>query len=140
MTQYQVKEVLKQNKLSVTTARVKILELFLQKEVALTHADIEKGFGKEFDRVTIYRTLQSFVEAGLIHTIPSAKDSITYGLCINNCSHGHHHDNHVHFVCNVCHNTLCIADVLIPKVTLPENFVMKDAQMIVQGVCGNCAN
>jgi Fur family ferric uptake transcriptional regulator len=28
--------------------------------------------GEHFDRVTVYRTLQTFVEKGIIHTIPTA--------------------------------------------------------------------
>ncbi len=37
---------------------------------ALAHADIEKKTGESFDRVTVYRTLQSFVEKGIVHLIP----------------------------------------------------------------------
>jgi Fur family ferric uptake transcriptional regulator len=33
---------------------------------------IEKEVGDKYDRVTIYRTLQTFEEKGIIHTIPTA--------------------------------------------------------------------
>ena len=36
-----VKDILKQNRLSITGSRQKILELFLSKNGALSHADIE---------------------------------------------------------------------------------------------------
>ncbi len=97
-----VNEILKKNELSVTEGRKKILELFLSSDGALAHADIEKRTGENFDRVTVYRTLQTFVDKGIIHHIPTRDNSILYALCKDNCEAGHHHDNHVHFVCDVC--------------------------------------
>jgi Fur family ferric uptake transcriptional regulator len=94
-------DILKKNQLSVTEGRKKILELFLNSPGALAHADIEKNTDASFDRVTVYRTLQTFVEKGIIHNIPTTDNSILYALCKDNCEAGHHHDNHVHFICIV---------------------------------------
>ena len=115
----QINDILRKNQLSVTDSRKTILELFLHSSGALAHADIEKRSGEKFDRVTVYRTLQSFMEKGIIHTIPTADNSIRYALCKDDCSEGHHHDNHVHFVCNVCATTTCLESVTVPEVTLP---------------------
>ena len=59
-----IDEILKHNQLSVTGSRKKILELFLSSAGALAHSDIEKKTGEKFDRVTIYRTLNTFLEKG----------------------------------------------------------------------------
>ena len=80
-----VSQILKRNQLSVTGSRKKILGLFLENEGALAHADIEKKAGEKFDRVTLYRTLQVFVEKGILHSIPSADNSIRYALCKEDC-------------------------------------------------------
>ncbi|MEP6700063.1 MAG: transcriptional repressor, partial [Bacteroidota bacterium] len=61
-----VELLLKRNALSITDSRKKILQLFLEKAGALAHGDIEKKAGEKFDRVTIYRTLQTFVDKGII--------------------------------------------------------------------------
>jgi Fur family ferric uptake transcriptional regulator len=79
-------EILKRHQLSVTDSRKKILELFQVTNGALAHADIEKKTGEMFDRVTIYRTLQTFVDKGIIHTIPTADNSVLYALCKDDCS------------------------------------------------------
>ena len=50
-------DILKQSGLSVTESRKKILDLFLESDGALAHADIEKNTASAFDRVTVYRTL-----------------------------------------------------------------------------------
>jgi len=130
--------ILKRNKLSATESRQKILSLFLKSKGALAHSDIEKKTGESFDRVTVYRTLQSFTEKGLIHLIPTTDNSIKYALCKDDCAEGHHHDNHVHFICDECSKTICLDDVTIPAVKLPKGFTPNHAEMVVTGVCGEC--
>lgn len=133
-----VNEILKKNQLSVTGSRQSILELFLESDDALAHADIEKKTGEKYDRVTVYRTLQSFMEKGIVHTIPTPDNSIRYALCKDDCTAGHHHDNHVHFICNICHRTTCLDAVTVPEVKLPKGFRPSERQMIVSGVCEQC--
>ena len=134
----QIQQLLKRNQLSITDSRSKILELFLQQNGALAHADIEKKSGASFDRVTIYRTLQTFVEKGIIHTIPTADNSILYALCKDECTEGHHHDHHVHFVCSKCSNTLCLEDITVPDVKLPSGYQATQVEVVVNGVCKEC--
>ncbi len=133
-----VLDILKKNQLSVTEGRKKILELFLNSEGALAHADIEKNTGEIFDRVTVYRTLQTFVDKGIIHHIPTPDNSILYALCKDDCEAGHHHDNHVHFVCEKCNKTICLEEVTVPKVKLPKGFKPKHSEMVVNGICDDC--
>ena len=119
-------------------SRKKILEFFVNANGALAHGDIEKLSGDQFDRVTIYRTLQTFVEKGVIHTIPTADNSIRYALCKDECAEGHHHDNHIHFVCDNCGKTFCLDHVTVPAVKLPEGFKSTQTNVLVSGVCKNC--
>ncbi len=135
-----VGEILKRNSLSVTGSRKKILLLFLEETGALAHGDIERKAGEKFDRVTIYRTLQSFVEKGIIHTIPTADNSIRYALCKDDCTEGHHHDHHIHFVCNLCHNTYCLDDVVTPDIKLPRGYSAQQVEVVVEGTCRNCSH
>ena len=132
------KEILKKNNMSVTDSRLQILDLFYQTEEALAHADIEKQTSDKIDRVTIYRTLQTFEEKGIVHTIPTADNSVKYALCKEHCEEGHHHDNHVHFVCENCNKTTCLDDVLVPEVKLPSGFVPHQSNMVVNGLCKEC--
>jgi Fur family ferric uptake transcriptional regulator len=133
-----VLEILKKNQLSITEGRKKILELFLKSNGALAHADIEKNTGESFDRVTVYRTLQTFVDKGIIHHIPTTDNSILYALCKDNCEEGHHHDNHVHFICDTCGKTICLEEVTVPLVKLPKGFSPRQSEMVVKGICGDC--
>ncbi|RYY83762.1 MAG: transcriptional repressor, partial [Chitinophagaceae bacterium] len=93
-TEARMAEILKRKNLSVTDSRKKILSIFLAHPDALAHGDIETHAGERFDRVTVYRTLQTFVDKGILHTIPTADNSVLYALC-KDCEEGHHHDDHV---------------------------------------------
>jgi Fur family transcriptional regulator, ferric uptake regulator len=131
--------ILKKNQLSVTGSRKKILELFIGSEGALAHADIERKAGLKFDRVTVYRTLQTFVDKGIIHSIPTQDNSVKYALC-KECGDGHHYDNHIHFVCSNCEKTVCLDNISVPQVQLPQEFAPTFSQMIVTGICKECKN
>lgn len=130
-------DILRRKQLSVTDSRRKILSLFLTSGDALAHGDIEKKAGEKFDRVTVYRTLQTFVEKGIIHTIPTPDNSIRYALC-KECEEGHHHDDHVHFVCSNCEKTICLDDVVSPKIELPDGYVAENVQVVINGICKDC--
>ena len=131
-------DILKKNGLSVTDSRKKILDLFLTSNGALAHADIERNTANAFDRVTVYRTLQTFTDKGIIHQIPTTDNNVLYALCKQNCEEGHHHDNHVHFICQQCNTTNCLEHVTVPEVKLPNGFEATQSAMLVWGICKNC--
>ena len=137
-TEMAIASTLKKNDLSVTESRKKILQLFLEEKGALSHGDIERKAGEKFDRVTVYRTLQSFVEKGIIHTIPTTDNSVRYALCKDQCSAGHHHDHHIHFICNTCHKTYCLDDVVTPDIKMPKGYQATHVEVVVEGVCKDC--
>ena len=135
----QVIDTLKKNQLSITDSRKTILQLFMESDGALAHMDIENNTGEEFDRVTIYRTLQTFVDKGIIHTIPSADNAIRYALCKDACSERHHHDNHIHFTCDHCSTTYCLDHVEVPALLWPGGFMASRTDMVVSGCCNRCS-
>ena len=132
-----VSGLLRRNNLSITETRKKILSLFLATPDALAHGDIERKAGEKIDRVTVYRTLQTFVEKGILHTIPTEDNAVLYALC-KDCAEGHHHDDHVHFVCTNCNTTTCLDDVVSPSFDLPAGYVAESVNVIIKGICKNC--
>lgn len=134
-----VAELLKRKRLSITDSRKQILQFFMQQQGALSHSDIEKKMGAAFDRVTIYRTLQTFLENGILHAIPSADNAVRYALCNDACAPGHHHHQHIHFFCHQCRHTFCLDDSVTPAVPLPRGYQAKEVDVLVKGVCKNCS-
>lgn len=133
-----IDNILRKNRLSITGSRKKILRLFLSQKGALAHGDIEHSTSEKFDRVTVYRTLQTFVEKGIIHTIPTADNSVRYALCKDECTEGHHDDHHVHFICDKCGNTFCLDEIVTPEINLPKGYQAGHVEVVVEGVCKNC--
>ncbi|MBX2968910.1 MAG: transcriptional repressor [Cyclobacteriaceae bacterium] len=130
-------QLLKEFKLRSTPSRKAILNFFLKKNYALAHADIEKGIASHFDRVTVYRTLKTFLDKGLIHKVLDDEGALKYALCTEACTiTGHHHD-HVHFKCVRCGQTNCL-NVEVPQIKLPKGYQAGEINLLIQGVCSNC--
>ena len=132
------RQILRESNLRLTTSRSSILALFLNSAHALSYADIEKEVGSTFDRVTIYRTIKSFLEKGIVHKILDDTGAPTYGLCSEYCSQAQHQHDHVHFKCNLCGQTICLDEIDIPEVALPNGYKPREVNLLIQGVCSDC--
>jgi len=131
------RDILKSHNLRVTDCRLDVIQFFLDSKGALSLGDLEGAY-KNYDRVTLYRTLNSFLESGILHKIPNESGTATYGLCHDTCSPEQHTHNHIHFKCNTCGQIECLDDKEVPKVTVPEGYTMERVNLIVDGVCAQC--
>jgi Fur family ferric uptake transcriptional regulator len=121
-----------------TPVRRAVLAALSGKGFALTGAEIEQEIGGEVDRITLYRTLKSFEQQGLIHRVIDDTDVLRYAACSIECSAGAHFDNHVHFKCSTCQHTYCLSQVAIPVVQLPGGFQAERRDFLLSGVCQLC--
>ncbi len=124
-------------KLRSTPNRQEILHLFLEKNYALSHSDIEKEIENDLDRVTVYRTLKTFLDKGLIHKVLDDEGSLKYALCKEACSTAEHHHDHVHFKCIKCGQTNCL-NIDVPAVRLPKGYRASEVNLLMQGICDRC--
>lgn len=120
-----------------TKTRKAILNIFLDADFALSHADIENKMTCDCDRVTIYRTLDTFLEKGLIHKVADGSGIIRYALG-NNYTPQPHDDNHVHFKCVKCNRVYCLPSVDVPALELPPGYDLYSFSIIAEGICENC--
>lgn len=130
---------LKNFRLRSTPSRQEILHLFLKTRHALSHGDIEKEIDASLDRVTVYRTLKTFLDKGLIHKVLDDEGSLKYALCNDTCTLGGHHHDHIHFKCIRCGQTNCL-NIEIPTVKLPKGYNSVEINLLVQGVCDRCTD
>ena len=131
------KSILKSYNLRVTDCRLDVVQFFLNNKKALSQGDLESQF-KQYDRVTLYRTLNSFLDSGLLHKIPNATGVATYGLCSETCSPEDHNHSHIHFKCNSCGQIECLNDKAIPAVSAPQGYKIETVNMIIDGTCVKC--
>jgi Fur family ferric uptake transcriptional regulator len=130
---------LKEYDLRSTSSRRDILHLFFSEPFALSQSFFEENLKHQYDRVTIYRTLKSFLEAGFIHKVLDDTGGIKYGLCSETCNTDQHHDQHVHFKCRECGKTSCLDDISVPSFVLPNDYKLEEINILVTGVCGQCS-
>jgi Fur family ferric uptake transcriptional regulator len=119
-----------------TAMRELVLKILSEQTSAVSLADIENMFNKA-DKTTLYRTLKTFEENKLIHSIDDGTGAVKYALCKESCQ-CHPEDLHVHFFCIKCQHTFCLSDIPIPSINLPVNFSIENINMVVKGVCSNC--
>jgi Fur family ferric uptake transcriptional regulator len=132
-------KLLKNHQLRSTPNRQTILRLFLETDYALSHADIESEIDDNLDRVTVYRTLKTFLNKGLIHKVLDDEGSMKYALCNDHCSFQEHHHDHVHFKCTKCGQTNCL-EVEVPSIKLPKEYKIDEINLLIQGICDQCSN
>src|SRR5690606_12566039 len=68
-----------------TAMRLLVLDYLLNQTAAVSLNDLETNFERS-DRVTLYRTLKTFEENGLVHKVEDGTASLKYALCPDTCS------------------------------------------------------
>lgn len=128
---------LSDKKIQPTAMRLLTLEFLLEQRAAVSLSDIEAHFFRA-DRVTLYRTLKTFEQKGLIHSIQE-QNTTKYAFCDEHCEAGIHHDEHLHFYCIQCRETICLNKVDTSTITLPKGFSAQQWFFSAKGICDRCA-
>lgn len=121
----------------ITPMRQLVLEYFLENNGAFGLLELENAFPKS-DRITMYRTLKTFEEKGIVHSINNAAGEVKYALCKEHCTPVSHIDQHPHFQCELCEQVTCMDNLTIPKMQLPIGYTQKERTMMIKGVCPDC--
>lgn len=135
---HSAQELLKSRQLRQTLIRTKVLDVFLNRPDAIAQHDLEEILGP-VDRITLYRTLRTFEESGIIHRALDGTGKMKFALCQSGCSHTEHLDEHAHLYCERCHRTLCLEDIKTPQVQGASGFQVKASYLALQGLCPECA-
>lgn len=133
-----IAQTLSKHGLRQTPVRKAVLQVLSEATYALSGGEIEQLLPPDTDRITLYRTLKSFEESGLIHRVIDASDIIRFAACSIECSAQAHFDNHVHFKCTACQHIFCLNQVAIPAVTLPAKFEAQTRDYLLSGTCREC--
>lgn len=128
---------LQQKNIRPTAMRLLVYEFLEKQMVAASLTDIETTFEKS-ERTTLYRTLKTFEENGIVHKIDDGSGISKFALCEEQCNCELETDLHLHFHCNNCNETQCLTEQKIPHINLPPGFKAIDANLVVKGICNKC--
>ncbi len=120
-----------------TAMRQLVLEVLLEHKTAISLPELEQKFERA-DKSTLYRTLKTFQEKELIHSVEDGTGSLRYALCDEFCA-CEPEDLHIHFLCSKCNKTYCLNEIPIPIPNLPKGFKFESANFVIKGLCENCS-
>lgn len=131
-------QLLRQKNIRITALRVGVLYVLIQSLKARTSADLEtmlSSYSKRLrpDRVSLYRTLTTLTEAGLIRKFIDSRGSCSYFCELSTSGTGQ-----VHFKCSQC-------ETIVPLPTLPESYLntvrqyqINSIHLLAEGTCNDC--
>jgi len=133
----QAQRMLRAAKLYCTKCRVAILGVLLGANRPLRQDEIAVRLGrKRPNKVTIYRTLESFCAVGMVHKAFVQDRTVHFELA-NRCRAIRCHP---HFTCKNCGITRCLVGLKVPMVKgLKKGFVIHRQQVRLEGLCPACA-
>ncbi len=129
-------EFLSSAKLRRTSARMAVLTALLKTDRPLTREQISDMTGSHApNKVTIYRTLESFVDADIVHKA-FLQDRTWHFELAHNCSK---HQCHPHFSCTGCGQTHCMTDVAMPMAKAKNGYIVHHQRVQLEGLCPRCS-
>lgn len=116
-----IETLITKNNIKLTTARLKILELFEKSSKPISYEDIKLDL--PMDKATFYRNILKFESEGIVNSF-EANDRKRYFELKKN--------PHAHFVCIHCNTIECIDNI---KLNLGN---YKVSNIIINGSCPQC--
>ena len=128
-------ETLKQFNLRKTKIRVAVLDSLSQSAVAKSYSTLQNAL-HDFDRTTLYRTLLTLTEHGLIHKAYEENVESFYARCFG-CSVSEHSHEHLHLKCSSCGGVECIEISDQLKSSLSQ-LPFQEINISAKGACSEC--
>ena len=138
MTVTGIKKILKTKNLRATELRVALLEIISNLGRAVSHQEIQNSLIK-FDRITLYRTLNTFIERGILHKIILEDNKNFYALCNLEFTTDKHQHQHIHFQCNQCKEVSCLESKEPIELGI-SNHLVDEIEITATGICQDCYN
>ena len=133
----QLVSALKQHRLSLTKPRLLVFDA-LSGQDPKTIQQIASLCGDGADRATIYRVIALFEKIGVIHRV---QIGWKHKYELSDSFHAHHH----HLTCINCGRVSTLPEDTkleerLTSLTGAQNFIMRNHQLEIQGVCNDCTN
>ena len=122
------------------TAHRKLVLKILAKSIKANSAQeilVKVRKKNEFDKVTLYRILDIFVQNRIVRRITSVTGSMYYEILCQT-----HHPVHPHFECRECGDIECLDKVNVEKIkkdiALSKRFKKESIDLKIEGLCSTC--
>ncbi len=128
--------ILRSANLRRTGPRIAVLNVLLRARGPQTACQIAAKLPSPApDKVTIYRTLETFVNAGIVHKAFMQKKNWHFELS-HNCTEK---QCHPHFTCTSCGAVHCLTKISLPMAKSPyKGFIISRQRTQLEGLCPKC--
>ncbi len=135
-TKHKVQQMLKSARLRRTKPRSDILTALLETHQPLTREQIAERIGAGApNKVTIYRALETFVAADIVHKA-FVQDRTWYFELSHHCTAD---QCHPHFSCTSCGQTDCLPELSIPMTADSNGYLIQHQRVQLEGLCPKCS-
>jgi Fur family ferric uptake transcriptional regulator len=118
------KEILKNNSLKQTKARVDILDILIDATTPLSFEDIKPMLSVSMDKATFYRNVSLLEDSAVVNKF-EADDKRWYFELKTSL--------HSHFICSNCNSIECLHDT---NLSMPKGYRVDN--IIIKGLCPKC--
>ncbi len=143
MTRTAIMDILKTRSVKISRARVDIMYSLLKKGTKLTSLpEIYNNYGTQFNRITIYRTLITLCDTGLIYKILDTNNRPFYAVVKwlsaqsdqiqSSCK------EYCHFQCESCKSVFCFP-CNFQDIKLPDGLIKTGVNLFFTGYCPKCS-
>jgi Fe2+ or Zn2+ uptake regulation protein len=120
-----------------TEVRQRVLSSLLAAGSSLSHRELTDLL-VGLDRVTIFRSIKLLKRAGLVHGVQGIDGTLRY--VVNPREKRGCPGGHPHFFCVACGTMTCLADQVLPHVSVPLGAEVGGKQLLIYGRCPACAS
>ena len=130
------KNLLQSRDLKATSKRIEILEMIAKYGSAMPYSELQKSL-ENFDRVTLYRNINTLMDSGIIHKASTRGQETYYAICSHQCTSKYHNHQHIHFKCMNCMEVSCLQIDSQVSIQIP-NVQIQNIEIEASGICENC--
>lgn len=128
---------MRENGLKATKGRLEVLKLFIGAGRPIAQKEIMAMARLKLDRASVYRVLNAFLEAGIIHKAYMDGRHAVFELP-DSCGEDHCHP---HFSCRGCGATTCLKGMKVYSEGSPgKGFTMERQKVLIEGLCPRCSS
>lgn len=120
-----------------TPNRILVMKELMKASHPVSLADMEASLDFSMDKASIFRVLELFAEKEVVHVIEDGSRSLKYELCHSGNKHSIA-DQHAHFFCEICKETICIQTAKVPLIEIPDGFIPHSINYMIKGICRKC--
>ncbi len=130
---------LRDKKLRVTQVRLDALKAFMDAGFAISIFDLMDRLENNYDEATLYRTINSFSDKDIIHTVPADGKTAYYALNNGNTNVTTADiPAHAHLKCRDCGHTYCLKNIKFGDIETEGNFKAEFIDIVIYGSCEVC--